>query len=106
MKVVIPGSTMPGPSLDKLDFLNVFKFCSKCLRVLGHVMVLLVMSLVVVTVYSVLSQWCPMLVQGSVIRRIGAGLAISVFLFLVSVHSRIRQVFRISDLHAEQPCSN
>mmetsp|Transcript_27492 Transcript_27492/g.69960 ORF Transcript_27492/g.69960 Transcript_27492/m.69960 type:complete len:318 (-) Transcript_27492:521-1474(-) len=84
---MMSAASMSGPNLEKWDVLNCFKFCSKCLRVLGHVMVLMVLSIVLASIYAVLATWGPSLIDGSIllIPRIGSAIAVSVFLFLVAM---------------------
>jgi palmitoyltransferase ZDHHC2/15/20 len=69
--------------LDVLKWFNVFQFC-KCLKLLGHVMVLLVVGIIGVSYYTiVIDCYGPYIIQSPTHRAVGSLLAVLLFTFLV-----------------------
>lgn len=72
-----------------LTWLNVFQHC-KFLRLLGHIMVLLVLSIVGFTWYAVVpATYGPKMVSGSPGSRFGSSVLVVVFSWLVSKLCRV-----------------
>lgn len=67
-----------------LTWLNVFVYC-KFLKVIGHIMVLLVLSIVGFTWYAVVpSTYGPMMISGSPGSKFGSSVLVLIFSWLVS----------------------
>ncbi len=67
-----------------LTWLNVFVYC-KFLKLLGHIMVLLVLSIVGFTWYAVVpATYGPMMIDGSPGSRFGSTVLVLFFTWLVS----------------------
>lgn len=63
-------------------WLNLFQYC-RFLRLLGHIMVLLVLSLVGLTYTAVAVTYVPLLVSGRVLGVLGGALVMSAFTVVV-----------------------
>ncbi len=65
-------------------WLNIFQYC-RFLRLLGHIMVLLVLSLVGLTYTAVAVTYVPLLVSGRVLGVLGGALVMSAFTVVVAL---------------------
>ncbi|KAJ9510849.1 hypothetical protein QJQ45_027741 [Haematococcus lacustris] len=70
--------------LGTSKWLNCFQYCSKAFGVLGHLMVMMVLGLVLLSWYAVVfATYGPYLLSGSSLQAVGAGLVCCIFTALL-----------------------